>query len=626
MGLDKDDETSQLLDKTGEPPQLSMMESLKALFGIRLVALFFICFLTFGSYFTYDTPGALGYGVVCTITGDAKCYPSPSFNFLGNATAAHRYCPAKKAEKDQQEIIEGWQSCIIKKDEPMFKAMTADSCMADCWRSSPKHWKYYGTQVVDADNKFDVCFCANSLPDHHPKPVNDAYCNYRCNGADKSARKRPEQWHCGGLTHMTVAEYSCKPQTIEMHFRDSKKGLSYSNTENLTLYSVYSYPNAVQALLGGMLIDKLGLRSATLLFVTLILTGQIVFALGINWAIYPLMVVGRVIFGLGGESLTVAQSTYTARWFKRTGFMALAFGISLSFSRIGSSVGFMAMPFFAKADGVMTSVWLGAGACGVSWAMTLFMSMLDKYGEKRDMVDDIGSDEPFHLRDLKQFGVEMWLITGITIFYYIGIFPFNGIGKNFFNAKWHVDMVTAGTLVSVYTFTAAAGSPIIGLAVDRSGRALYFMFLGCIISVGCYIFMWIIPGVESAGPPAAAMVGVGISVTLLGASLWPAVPYIVDQKVLGSAYGMMTAVQNFGLAVTPQIIGVIRDKTEQQGVKSYYYCLYVLMFNGIVGCTCCIVLMIVNGRKSRVLLVGSAKREEIMKEKALAETNNTAVN
>ena len=42
---------------------------------------------------------------------------------------------------------------------------------------------------------------------------------------------------------------------------------------------------------------------------------------------------------------------------------------------------------------------------------------------------------------------------------------------------------------------------------------------------------------------------------MLASSLWPLLPYIIQPNMLGTAYGAMTAVQNAGLAVFPQIIG-----------------------------------------------------------------------
>ena len=109
-----------------------------------------------------------------------------------------------------------------------------------------------------------------------------------------------------------------------------------------------------------------GVRLGSLLFCGFILLGEVMFCLGIQFKLYYLALVGRFVFGLGGESLTVAQNTYTARWFdgkslfshkKKHAYplpahtgkqLALAFGLVLSFSRIGSSVNFAVTPFLTR--------------------------------------------------------------------------------------------------------------------------------------------------------------------------------------------------------------------------------------------------------------------------------------
>jgi len=51
----------------------------------------------------------------------------------------------------------------------------------------------------------------------------------------------------------------------------------------------------------------------------------------------------------------------------------------------------------------------------------------------------------------------------------------------------------------------------------------------------------------------------GIAFSLIPAVMWPSVAYIVDQKRLGTAYGLMTLIQNIGLAGFNLLIGWAND-------------------------------------------------------------------
>ena len=68
-------------------------------------------------------------------------------------------------------------------------------------------------------------------------------------------------------------------------------------------YSVYSFPNIVLPILGGYLVDMIGVRTGNFFFTLLVLIGQGVFAFGVMIKSYPIALLGRGIFGLGGESL-----------------------------------------------------------------------------------------------------------------------------------------------------------------------------------------------------------------------------------------------------------------------------------------------------------------------------------
>lgn len=101
------------------------------------------------------------------------------------------------------------------------------------------------------------------------------------------------------------------------------------------MYSVYSLPNVILPIVGGFLIFKFGYRVMFLVFGFAVLLGQLIFSIGCSVKSIPLMLGGRIIFGLGGESLNTTQYAIIVEWFAANQ-VAFALGICLSVARIGN--------------------------------------------------------------------------------------------------------------------------------------------------------------------------------------------------------------------------------------------------------------------------------------------------
>lgn len=344
--------------------------------------------------------------------------------------------------------------------------------------------------------------------------------------------------------------------TIQALFYE--KGKEYTQAMNLALYSIYSWPNSVLAIFGGLLIDKyLGLRRAMLLFCALVTAGAGLFYVGVVTTNYPVMMTARLLFGLGGESLSVAQSAFVARWFKEGRGMALAFGITVSFSRVGSSFNFLFSPLVSKDVNVETGVLMGLVACGFSLVSCMALIWLDVIGTRRGQVPPEAKENatPFNLKEIRELPALLWIACGITVFSYCSIFPFVGIAENFFQVKFGSTHEAAGQYTSIYQFTSAGGSPVVGFLVDALGRFCYWIIAACAGFAGVHIIF-----VFTMAPPALMMVILGIMYSLLVSSLWPSIPYCVEPAFVGFAYGVITALQNFGLAAFPLMTGFVLTK------------------------------------------------------------------
>jgi len=126
---------------------------------------------------------------------------------------------------------------------------------------------------------------------------------------------------------------------------------------------------------------------------------------------------------------------------------------------------------------------------------------------------------------------------------------------------------SAETVFAVFPLLAVAITPILGNYVDRNGKAATMLILGSLLLIACHLtFAFILPLCKGSAIGGvivayATILVLGASFSLVPAALWPSVPKLVDEKIIGSAYALIFWIQNIGLWLFPLLIGKILDKT-----------------------------------------------------------------
>ena len=348
------------------------------------------------------------------------------------------------------------------------------------------------------------------------------------------------------------------------------EGMGIGREQIGMLYSFYSWPNIVMVFIGGFLIDRLGTRKMSLVFSALIVLGAtIVAAAPTFW----LMLVGRVIFGIGAESLIVCQSAISAKWFKGRE-LAFAFGLGLTFMRLGTFFSFNTEAWIAERFGNWrVALWAAVLLCLLSMVSNLVYVFLERRALGRVELSEAAAGDKIALSDIKNFGPSYWFVTALCVTFYSAIFPFTAFSTDFIHEKWGYEVITAGRITSIVIFASMILSPILGRMVDKVGRRGSMMLVGSLMLVPCYLALGL-----TTFAPVGPMVVIGLAFSLVPAALWPAVPLIVQAKSVGTAFGLMTMIQNFGLATFPWVVGWLRDATH-----TYTAGMMVFATLGLVG-------------------------------------------
>ena len=153
---------------------------------------------------------------------------------------------------------------------------------------------------------------------------------------------------------------------------------------------------------------------------------------------------------------------------------------------------------------------------------------------------------------------------------------------------------TAETIFAVFPLLAVAITPILGSYVDHKGKAASMLMLGSILLVVCHLtFAFVLPGVSASSAAGGVVVAyitilvLGASFSLVPAALWPSVPKLVDEKIIGSAYAAIFWIQNIGLGLFPALIGMVLNNTNPQGTAAheldYTWALVMLAALGIAS-------------------------------------------
>lgn len=350
------------------------------------------------------------------------------------------------------------------------------------------------------------------------------------------------------------------------------KQLNFTDSDIGILNGIYSLPNLIMVLLGGIIIDRLGTRISTFVFATLCLIGAVMTA---SSASFEIMAAGRLVFGLGAESLIVAVTTIVGRWFKGRQ-LSFAFGLNLTIARLGTVAALnspsWASGYYESWEGPML---LAVGAGIISVASVIIYWGMDVFATKNYRVKETPKQDKIVLKGMFSFSKSYWLIVLLCVTFYSAIFPFKTFAIKFFIDEHGATREFAGFLSSTLDISAMLLTPLFGLLADYIGRRSFLMMIGSLALVPVYLMMAYTD--LSLVIPMALM---GLSFSLIPAVIWPSVAIIVKEARLGTAYGLMTVVQAIGLAGLNFLIGWVNDTTA--GYNTGMWIFSILGFLGLL--------------------------------------------
>ncbi|KGI22704.1 MFS transporter [Hoylesella timonensis] len=341
----------------------------------------------------------------------------------------------------------------------------------------------------------------------------------------------------------------------------------------------------------GIILDKMGVRFTAILSGTVMVVGasinyyaltegfdassiKVWFDNNLNlplaaWNITPfydgmpasakLSAIGFMIFGCGAEMAGITVSRGIVKWFKGKE-MALAMGIEMAIARVGVAVVVIASPAIASIKPINVSRPLAYELLLLIIGLICFIvyGFMDKKLDAQGVEEE--KDDPFKVSDIgKILSLKMfWIVALLCVLYYSAIFPFQKYAINMLQCNLQFSAEQAGLVFFVFPLGAAAVTPFLGNFLDRKGKGATMLIIGAMLMIICHlIFAFVVPATQSVVITYAAIILLGISFSLVPAALWPSVPKLIDDKLIGSAYALIFWIQNIGLYAFPMIIGSV---------------------------------------------------------------------
>ncbi|KAG0260622.1 hypothetical protein BG011_001751 [Mortierella polycephala] len=353
------------------------------------------------------------------------------------------------------------------------------------------------------------------------------------------------------------------------------------------------------------------------------------------------MVLGRLIFGIGGECLEVAQAKITTDWFKSR-WLGFALGLNLSSARVASALNDNLSPVIASHPvGVVGASWVGFTVCVLCLACGFGLAYLDRpesrksagvrldardrkleqvrsrtgniighrainvssdsimtmalspnaveEEEENEKENEMAEDDQMRFSEIFTLQTNFWILSLCCISLYGAVVPFIHILSDFLQKKWyHKNPTKAGAVMSIPDIVSSVGSPLCGYLVDRFGNRARYIPVSAILLIWVHVQLGF-----TMFTPVVAMFILGLSYSLFASVLWPCIPFLVKDHQLGTAYGLVTIALNISLTFFPMIVASILHATD----GSYQHTEGMFITLSVIGLLLSIILNVVDHRQ-----------------------------
>ncbi|KAL0144415.1 major facilitator superfamily domain-containing protein [Mucor lusitanicus] len=348
--------------------------------------------------------------------------------------------------------------------------------------------------------------------------------------------------------------------------------LGISNTQYGVISASVSIINTIFPVLGGIMIDIFGSVWGTLAINFMIILGSLLTALAAKYESYALMVVARVVFGIGSGLIVTMQESLLSKWF-RTRHLSIAIGLQLSISRLSTFLGTLVANSVAVATGDWVwAFWLSFILCCFSIAMNLVYALVVKHLKGQVVLTEkekeaLKKKKTFKWRSIFKFPLIFWHIILVEFIY---------------AAVWSSFQTIATDLIQSISASASqavpiVATPVLGFIMDFYGQRVVILLISAIfllLSSGLLGWTYV--------DAVVGMVFYSISLAFGPIAMITSIGMLLPSEYIGTGLGIYKSSNNIGTAILDVAIGVVQDNTAGQSYVNVMLVFIILAGFGFV--------------------------------------------
>ncbi|KAL1918721.1 uncharacterized protein VTP21DRAFT_2743 [Calcarisporiella thermophila] len=396
--------------------------------------------------------------------------------------------------------------------------------------------------------------------------------------------------------------------------------LNIDNTRYGVVQSAVAFVNSFIPILGGILIDSFGTGLGSITCTFLIALGNVLVALSTSVNSFPLMVCGRILYGVGSGTIVIAQETIITHWFTGRN-LAFTLGLMIAISRLGAFLANATMPSFKEATGFYgNSFWFAASLCILSFIINCMYILLLRYLNRdvlcREEKLKLRKKKAFHFKKIIFFSTTYWLIVFSQVLMGGAWTAFLHNATDFVEKRYNMKQELAAFNASVAHALPIVISPFLGYFLDLRGLRV----TGFILSAGFFLISQCVLAFSTV-TPILGMVFFSLSLSVGPVVLASSVGLILPLELVGTGFGIYKSGMNVGTTIQDIAIGLIQDKSTGKNYDNVMIFFIVIAISSVILGV--VIWLLDRFLYKGILEVERQQRIPLVKEKEQHEKNNT---